>query len=110
MAMLPAAFSDLEPYAPTWADPSINSRYEKRLRHSYEELQEFYDAIVPRGDAILEYLDQWALDEMPDDAMNLLWMLLSLSAVSFAIDVFKQPAVIDAGDAVHIPWTVEPVP
>jgi len=107
--MLPEPFADLERFASTWVLPSANERYQRRLESSMPEMQDFYDSMVARGDAIWAYFDDYGIDDLPEEGVNLLWMLCSLSAVSFAIDVFKQPKVIDSGDT-ELPFTFEPVP
>lgn len=107
-AMLPEEFSELEPFAPIWALPTAEDRYQRRLASSFDELKAFYDAIVPRGTEIIEYLNEFDLDDMPEPAQNLLRMMCSLSAVSFAVDIYKQPKIPDSG-AAYLSWTYEPV-
>ncbi len=107
--LLPEEFADLEPFAREWALPHGDDRYQRRLSGTMEEMQAFYDAVVPRGAEVIAYLDRFPLDEMPDDALHLLWMMESLSAVSFAVDIFKQPKVPDSG-AAYLSWVVEPTP
>ncbi len=107
--LLPEEFADLEPFAAKWALPRAEERYQERLHSTMEEMEAFYDATVPRGQAAMEYLDQFDLEEMPDDALRLLWLLCSLSVVSFAVDIFKQPKVPDSGSA-YLSWVVEPIP
>jgi hypothetical protein len=106
MATLPADFADLEPFA-GWALPTERERYAKRLASTMDELQAFYDAAFPRLDGAMAYLDQFALDALPDEARNLLWVLASLVTVSFPVEVWRQPKVPDAGassfDAVQEP-------
>ena len=108
-ALLPQAFSDLEPFASRWVLPTANERYQRRLESSVAEMQAFYDATVARGDEIFAYLDQFPYEELPDEARNLLWLMCSLSAVSFAVDIFMRPEVIDA-EGVDLPFLIEPVP
>jgi len=93
---LPAEFADLEPYA-DWALPTANERYEKRLASTMDEMQAFYDAALPRLDAALDHLDRYGLDDLPDDARNLLWLLSGLVTASFPIEVWRQARVPDSG-------------
>jgi hypothetical protein len=93
---LPADFAELEPFA-GWALPTADERYDKRLASSIDELQAFYDAAFLRLDEALAYLDQFALDTLPDDAKNLLRLLSSLVTVSFPVEVWRQPRVPDSG-------------
>jgi hypothetical protein len=108
-SLLPEQFADLEPFARVWVLPTGNERCQRRMESSIGEMEAFYDAVVARGDEIFAYLDQFPLDDMPEEALHLLWLMCSLSVVSFAVDVFKQPWVPDSGDAV-LPIVVEPTP
>ena len=58
-----------------------------------EEMQEFYDAMLARVDDIMEYLGASTLDVMPATQRNLFSLCLSLSEVSFAVEVYGQPEV-----------------
>ena len=70
-------------------------------------MQAFYDAAFPRLEAAMEYLDQYELDALPDDAKHLLWLCYSLVNVSFPVEVWRQPRVPDSG-AASIDVVVEP--
>jgi hypothetical protein len=98
MATLPAEFSDLEPFA-DWCLELERERYAKRLASTMPEMQAFYDAAFPRLDAAMDYLDQFPLDALPDDAKHLLWLCYSLVNVSFPVEVWRQPYVPDSGAA-----------
>ena len=106
---LPAEFADLQRFAADWAKPTERQRYDQRLASSMEELQEFYDAIYPRATAALAYLDQLDLYDLPDEALNLMRMLYSLSTISFAVDCFKQPKMPDSGSS-YLDVISEPYP
>jgi hypothetical protein len=106
MPTLPAEFADLEPFS-DWCLQFERERYAKRLSSTMPELQTFYDAAFPRLEAILEYLDQFELDALPDDATHLLWLCYSLVNVSFPAEVWRQPQVPDSG-AARIDQIVEP--
>lgn len=105
-ATLPPGFEDLAPFA-DWVLQGERARYDKRVNSSMEELQAFYDAAFPRLDDACVYLEQYSMDELPDDAVNLLWMMCSLVTVSFPVEVWRQPRVPDAG-ASSIDAVVEP--
>ena len=93
---LPSEFADLAPFA-GWALPSESARYAKRIASTMDELQSFYDAMFPRLEAAMQYLDKLPLDALPDDAKHLLWMCCALVTVSFPVEVWRQPRVPDAG-------------
>ncbi|WP_067649964.1 hypothetical protein [Nocardia harenae] len=98
-ALLPAEFADLEPWAETWSLATEPERYDRRMAGSMPEMQAFYDAITPRAEAALTYLDRFTLDDLPDDARRLLWLLHSMIMVSFPVEVWSQPRVPDSGAA-----------
>jgi hypothetical protein len=103
---LPAEFADLEPFA-DWVLHGERARYEKRINSTMDELQAFYDAAFPRLDDACNHLEQYPMDDMPDEAVNLLWMMCSLVTVSFPVEVWRQPRVPDAG-ASSIDAVLEP--
>jgi hypothetical protein len=108
-ALLPAEFADLEPVAAEWCIASEAARYEKRLASSMAEIQAFYDAIKPRADAAIAYLDRYALDDLPPDALHLMHLVYSMITVSFAVECWSTPRVPDSG-AARIVCLVEPIP
>jgi hypothetical protein len=74
-----------------------------------QEMQEFYDAFFPRLEEAIDYCDKFPLDDLPDDALNLLHLIYSLIMVAMAVEIMHQPVPTDAADAVMI-RTEEPVP
>jgi hypothetical protein len=108
-ALLPSEFSDLEPFAAKWCLATEQERYMERLASSMEEMQAFYDAIFPVADEAMTYLDKFPLDDMPEDALNLLHLLYSLVMVSFPVEVWGQPRIPDSG-AAYLDLLVEPRP
>lgn len=97
--LLPAAFSELEPWAARWCLATEPERWAQRLRTPMAELQAFYAAVFPRAEAAIAWCDRFPLDDMPPDAERLLWLLYSLLLVSYAVEVWKQPEVIHCGSA-----------
>jgi hypothetical protein len=106
MTIFPPEFADLEPFA-DWALETEAERYAKRLASTMNELQAFYDVAFPRLEAAMTYLDQFALNELPDDATTLLWLCYSLVNASFPVEVWRQPRVPDSG-AASMDMLVEP--
>jgi hypothetical protein len=107
--MLPSQFSDLEPFAAKWCLATERERYAARLSSSMEEMQAFYDAFFPRVADALGYCDQFPLDDMPDDAVQLLNLTYSLINVSYPIEVWHEPQVPGSGPA-YLNRLLEPAP
>ncbi|MFB4297580.1 hypothetical protein [Actinomadura sp. NTSP31] len=108
-ALLPKEFAELEPFAEKWCLPTEHERYGSRLASTTEEMQAFYDAVVPRAEEAMSYLDGLPFDALPDDAVNLLHLLYSMIQVSFPVEVWRQPRVPDSGSS-SFDCVVEPVP
>jgi hypothetical protein len=109
MSMLPVEFADLEPFAATWCLGSEPERYAQRMASTVDDMQAFYDAIVPRVEAAIAHLEQFPLDSLPEDGVNLLHLLYSMVQVSFPVEVWRQPRVPDTG-AATFDCIAEPVP
>ncbi len=96
---LPQDFSDLEPFVADWALPTRAQRYEARLSKPFDELVRFYDAVAPRAESAIAYLNDLDIDDLPDDAAALLHLLYSMILVSYSVNVFKQNRIPDSGAA-----------
>jgi hypothetical protein len=108
-AMLPPEFADLEPYAGSWCLATERERFAQRIASSMPEMQAFYDAIVARAEDAISYCDKFPLDDMPEDARNLLHLLYSMVMVSFPVECWGQPKVPDTG-SVYLDLVSEPGP
>lgn len=76
---------------------------------SMTEMRGFYQAFFPRVEEAIEYCDKFSLDDLPDDAANLLHLIYSLVMVAMAVEIFGQPRPTDSADAV-LDRVGEPVP
>lgn len=90
-AALPAGFGELAPYL-MWALPTEAERMAKRVASSLEEINAFYDAISPRMEEIITYLNQYPYTDMPPDARTLSDMALSLVEIAALVEMYKDPA------------------
>ncbi|WP_067677697.1 hypothetical protein [Nocardia miyunensis] len=107
--LLPPEFADLEPFAETWCLATEPERYARRLAGTMPQMQEFYDAITPRAEAVIAYCDEFPLDDLPEQVQNLLYLLYSMINVSFPVEVWSQPWVPDSGTTA-LDCVVEPIP
>lgn len=108
-ALLPSEFSELELFASKWCLATEHERFAERMASSMDEMQAFYDAITARADEAMAYCDAFSLDDMPEDARNLLHLLYSMVMVSFPVESWGQPHVPDTGSA-YLDLLVEPGP
>jgi hypothetical protein len=107
MPNLPSEFADLEHFS-AWCLSTEPERYAKRLNSTMSEMQEFYDAALPRVRDAMTYCRQYQLDALPDDARALMHLMQSLVMVSFPVECWRQPRVPDTG-AAYLDCVKEPV-
>ena len=61
-----------------------------------EQIQPFYDAMLPRMDAVLTYLSDFppeSPDVLPADVQRLLYLTLAMAEVTTAVELYQQPSV-----------------
>lgn len=104
---LPPAFEELEPWAADWAQSTRHGRHMMRRSKTLAELEAFYDAIAPRAEEAIEYLNGFDLDALTPEQTRLLRMLYSLILVSCSVNIYKQVDIPDSGSA-YFETRIEP--
>lgn len=64
-----------------------------RVTRPLAELDDFYNTVFPRMDALCNYIDQYPLDGLPRPAARLLRLGQMLMEVVPAVEVYRQPDV-----------------
>lgn len=105
---LPTGFKDLETFVPKWALAKEMDRINARWTSTIEELRTFYDAMLPRLDAIIDHLNRFSLDEMPAAEKRLLRLSLSMAEIADAVETFGVPEVPYSFDPARYPPTGQP--
>lgn len=95
---LPAGFEELECFVDHWGGHTAQERLNARCPVEMPEIRKFYDAMVNRADDALLYLDQFPMDAMPPDALQLLALVLALAQAHIAVEVHG------AARAPNTPW------
>lgn len=84
---LPEPFADLEDLVAEWALASERDRYQKLHRSDIDAVRTFYDRMLPRMTAVLEYLDRYTELDMPADARALYHLALTFAETAHPIDL-----------------------
>lgn len=95
---LPAQFAELEPFA-GWILERQDDRYEKRLHSTVDEMQALYDTMFPRLQEVIDYCNQYDVDDLPEPVRKLMFLVFSYIQASFVVEAWRQPHVPDAGAA-----------
>ena len=84
---LPADFAALAPFVGKWALATEQQRYDNLLASGMDELQAFYDAMMPRMEAIIQHLNRFDLDAMPPPEATLLRLATTFMESAHPIDL-----------------------
>jgi hypothetical protein len=93
MSALPQQFAELEVFVADWARESFRDRYAQRMKCTQAQLETFFNAVYPRMDDIVAYLNQYEVGKLPPPARDLYCIACSLMDVAPAVEIFKQPTV-----------------
>ena len=90
---LPEDFQDLSVWS-MWDLDLMSERSLQRSESSMEDIQAFYDAMLPRMENILKYLVTVPMsDEMEPEAKSLLNLTKSMAEVAPAVEQFFEPTI-----------------
>lgn len=84
-------FTDLEPFVREWGLPTTHDRTVKRLNSSFAELESFHTAMTPRLDEIIQFLNQFPLDAIPERHQALACTALAMCEVDDAVSQGGAP-------------------
>jgi hypothetical protein len=91
-ARLPADFVDLEPWL-EWSLPTMAERSARRGACDMEQLQAFYDALLPRMQEVLSFLSEIPVTDQTPENQRLLNLTKSLAEVAPAVELFGEPSI-----------------
>jgi hypothetical protein len=100
---LPVGFADLEPFTDEWALDSHTARMRKRQSSDFADVKRFYEAVLPRAEAILTLLESRQVEELVDGELRLLFLMLMFAEVSPAVERFGQVKVPYGFDQLRFP-------
>ena len=95
--LLPDAFEELAPFA-DWALETERARTEKKVVASMDEIRAFYDAMIPRIENVLAFLEDHFGGDMPTEAHRLHLMSLSLIEIAIIVEFYKRREAVQACD------------
>jgi hypothetical protein len=92
---LPASFCDLSPFLAEWGSlETQDERYRQRQVLRMDRLNAYYEAVSPRLKAIFDHLDAFPYGPpLPPPEALLFRLVMAMSEVAQAVEVFGQPTV-----------------
>lgn len=101
-APLPEEFAALAPYVAGWAHATNAERLHKRMSSPMAEVQDFYDAMLPRLEAALVHLDRFPLGGLPPAEETLYRLVLAAGEAAVAVEIYRAPTLPLAPDASRV--------
>ena len=95
-ATLPVAFVDLADVAEVWALEGMAALNHARLQHSIAEIDNFYQRMLERMDAVMSYLQELPVSSALSEAdRNLYNLACAYMEIAPAAELFRDPDVPD---------------
>ena len=89
---LPSAFAEFEQFAENWCLATEPERWNSADgTHHAGDPASSTTRSLPGFEEAIEYCDKFPLDDVPDDALNLLHLIYSMIMISMAVEVFGHP-------------------
>jgi len=89
--LLPEGYEALESFVPKWVKDTSAERMTERATSTMDDIQTFYNAILPLADDAMALIDNYPIDDMPDDIACLCKLVLALPQVAMAVELHGQP-------------------
>jgi hypothetical protein len=81
-------FSGLQEFIDQFGFAEPHDRLYKRTTTSLTELKRFHDAVDPRLEEIIELLNQYPINDIPEQHMPLAYMALAMCEVDDAVKIW----------------------
>tara|TARA_Y100000590_G_scaffold455851_1_gene605250 strand:+ start:783 stop:1133 length:351 start_codon:yes stop_codon:yes gene_type:complete len=95
-------FQHLSEYIESWGLPTREARLEKRLASTLDELKEFYETMGPHLNDIIDFLNQWPLNEIPAEHRMLADTALMMCEVDNPVNKWRSPTLDDGVDPTRL--------
>jgi hypothetical protein len=84
---LPTAFAALQPFVDGWTLTSEQDRFKKLHTSTIDDLRSFHGAVMPLLQQMLDYLNQWKIGELPEDAQTLYDLTMTFAETAHPVDL-----------------------
>ena len=92
---LPSDFSNLESFCDKWLHATEARRNEARISSNMEQIKEFYDAVLPQFEQMIQFLNKKPLTDLGEQEENLLNLSFAFVEASTPIERFNSPIVTE---------------
>ena len=86
-------FAELEEFVSAWGLSMAHERLIKRSSATMAEIQYFYAAITPRLEEIIDFLNEYPVDDIPPEYLPLSYTALAVCEIDDAMNVWHAPVL-----------------
>ena len=90
--------TDLKEMLDAWALDTAAARLSKRANSTFEEIQSFHEAMLPRLRESIEFLNAFPVDGIPAEHRRLSYAVLAILEVDDAVNLWRRPNLKMASD------------
>ena len=83
-------FTDLQEFIGEWGHADAHQRLNKRSNADFSDMKRFYDAVVPRLGEIIEFLNGFPVDDIPEEHQALAWMVLAACEIDDPVNIWNS--------------------
>jgi hypothetical protein len=94
-------FADLAPLIADWALPTEDQRSERRWNASKADFERLYNGIMPRLPRILAYLATIPVNDIPEEAKPLFYLMLAFAECAPHTELYRGSPVVPNSFAAH---------
>lgn len=74
-------FSELDWLLPQWGLPTSSERVARRANSSMDEIRAFHEAMLPRLEEVINYLNHFKIENIPEGDLPLTYAVLAICEV-----------------------------
>lgn len=92
-------FSDLQEFMDEWGYADAHQRLNKRSNAEFSDIKKFYDAVVLRLEEIIEFLNRFPVDDIPEEFKPLAYMVLAACEVDDPVNIWHSSELTHQSNA-----------
>jgi len=91
-------FAELEEFIKAWGLSTAHERLIKRSSATMDEIQSFYAAVTPRLEEMIDFLNEYPIDDIPEEHLPLSYTALAVCEIDDAVNVWHTPVLDFSSD------------
>lgn len=91
-------FPELDEFVNSWGLSTAHERLVRRSNATMDEIRSFYDAITPKLEEVIDFLNEFPIDKIPEEYLALSYTALAVCEIDDAVNVWHAPVLDYSSD------------